>query len=178
MSWRGVAQAGARDEDDRLPHRGGGQGEPDKRTPDHRLRVTDENECKQWPVAAAIPPSGAGLTVGLTKAGQSPFPVGFNKADIAKVILVDGTSSAQRRPQARERPRGLLAPVPRRVRRLRRAGRNQHGRPYRRRCSGRRRSCGGHCVERRVERRKQRGTTATLTPTQTPTTLGPTNTRP
>ena len=61
------------------------------RTPDDRLLVTEGNQCKQVPAAAAIPPSGAGLTVGLTKAGQSPFPVGFNKADIAKVILVDGT---------------------------------------------------------------------------------------
>ena len=31
-----------------------------------------------------------GLTVGLTREGQPPVPTGFNKEDIAKVILVSG----------------------------------------------------------------------------------------
>jgi hypothetical protein len=61
------------------------------RTPAYFPKVTEENQCKRRKAAAAVLPSGAGLTVGLTKAGQSPYPVGFNKADIAKVILVDGT---------------------------------------------------------------------------------------
>lgn len=37
-----------------------------------------------------VGPSGAGLTVGLTRQGQNPEPPGFNKRDIAKVILVTG----------------------------------------------------------------------------------------
>jgi len=60
------------------------------RTPKYLPKVTEESQCKRRPAAAAVPPSGAGLTVGLTREGQSPYPVGFNKADIAMVILVSG----------------------------------------------------------------------------------------
>ncbi|MGE5344915.1 MAG: hypothetical protein ACM3JH_03080, partial [Acidithiobacillales bacterium] len=61
------------------------------RTPKYVLLVTGEENCKRWPVPPPVPPSGAGLTIGLTQAGQSLYPVGFNRTDIAKVILVDGT---------------------------------------------------------------------------------------
>ena len=37
-----------------------------------------------------VPKEGAGLTIGLTKEGQNPVPPGFNKADIAYVILTTG----------------------------------------------------------------------------------------
>lgn len=37
-----------------------------------------------------VGPAGAGLTIGLTREGQNPYPSGFNKKDIAKVVLVSG----------------------------------------------------------------------------------------
>jgi PKD repeat protein len=65
-----------------------------KRTPEYAPPVTDKSVCRD---ERAAPPSlvgpaapKEGLTIGLTRAGQSPVPVGFNKDDIAKVILVTG----------------------------------------------------------------------------------------
>jgi len=60
------------------------------RTPAYFPKVTEENQCKRRTAAVVIPASGAGLTIGLTREGQSPYPVGFNKKDIVKVILVGG----------------------------------------------------------------------------------------
>jgi hypothetical protein len=50
--------------------------------------VVPGNACKVKGVA--VPKEGAGLTIGLTKEGQNPVPPGFNKADIAYVILTTG----------------------------------------------------------------------------------------
>ncbi len=60
------------------------------RTPGYEPKVIEDTKCERRRVAAVIPLSGAGLTIGLTRAGQTPYPPGFNKADIAKVILVTG----------------------------------------------------------------------------------------
>jgi hypothetical protein len=37
-----------------------------------------------------VGPNGAGLTVGLMREGQNPYPPGFNKKDVARIILVTG----------------------------------------------------------------------------------------
>lgn len=65
-----------------------------KKTPDYAPPVTDQTVCRDERAAAptVIGPSlpREGLTIGLTRAGQSPVPAGFNKDDVAKVILVTG----------------------------------------------------------------------------------------
>lgn len=64
-----------------------------KKTPDYAPPVTEQTVCRDERAAApVIGPSlpREGLTIGLTRAGQSPVPAGFNKDDIAKVILVTG----------------------------------------------------------------------------------------
>ncbi len=64
-----------------------------KKTPEYAPPVTDRTVCRDERTATAVvTPSSPreGLTVGLTRAGQSPVPEGFNKEDIAKVILVTG----------------------------------------------------------------------------------------
>ncbi len=65
-----------------------------KKTPEYAPPVTDRTVCRDERTVTAVVTVTApreGLTVGLTKAGQSPVPAGFNKDDIAKVILVTGT---------------------------------------------------------------------------------------
>ncbi|HEV8232883.1 MAG TPA: hypothetical protein VGQ75_11095 [Thermoanaerobaculia bacterium] len=59
-----------------------------KRKGDWTPPVVPGTACKSKgvPVGAA----GAGLTIGLTRQGQNPYPPGFNKKDIAKIILVSG----------------------------------------------------------------------------------------
>ncbi len=61
-----------------------------RRTPGYAPKVVEDTKCERRRMAAPIPLAGAGLTIGLTRAGQTPYPPGFNKADIAKVILVTG----------------------------------------------------------------------------------------
>ena len=51
--------------------------------------VVPGNACPTRGVAVD-PKKGAGLTIGLTKAGQNPAPPGFRKEDIAFVILFGG----------------------------------------------------------------------------------------
>ena len=65
-----------------------------KRTPGYAPPVTDSTVCRD---ERSAPPSligpatpKEGLTIGLTRAGQAPVPPGFNKDDVAKVILVTG----------------------------------------------------------------------------------------
>jgi len=65
-----------------------------KKTPEYAPPVTDRNVCRDERTVTAVVTVTApreGLTVGLTRAGQSPVPAGFNRDDIAKVILVTGT---------------------------------------------------------------------------------------
>ncbi len=62
-----------------------------KKTPDYLPPVVPtEGVCraKGVPIAAGV--AGAGLTVGLTRENQDPVPAGFNRNDIARVILVSG----------------------------------------------------------------------------------------
>ncbi|MBI5446587.1 MAG: PKD domain-containing protein [Deltaproteobacteria bacterium] len=64
-----------------------------KKTPEYAPPVTDRTVCRDERTATAVVSPSApreGLTVGLTKAGQNPVPSGFNREDIAKVILVTG----------------------------------------------------------------------------------------
>lgn len=63
-----------------------------KKTQDYSPPVVPGNACK----AKGVPPrpQGAGLTIGLTKEGQNPVPPGFNKKDIAYVILFSGATVA------------------------------------------------------------------------------------
>lgn len=64
-----------------------------KKTPEYAPPVTDKTVCRDDRTATAVvTPSSPreGLTIGLTRAGQAPVPSGFNKDDIAKVILVTG----------------------------------------------------------------------------------------
>jgi len=64
-----------------------------KKTPEYAPPVTDRTVCHDDRTVTAVVTVTApreGLTVGLTKAGQYPVPSGFNKDDIAKVILVTG----------------------------------------------------------------------------------------
>lgn len=78
---------------------------PETRAIDYYLRAYDTQAATkkkgEWtpPVvpgktckASSVPvgPKGAGLTIGLTKAGQNPYPPGFNPKDIARIILVTG----------------------------------------------------------------------------------------
>ena len=65
-----------------------------KKTPAYAPPVTDKTVCRDERTATAVVTPATpreGLTVGLTKSGQNPVPSGFNKDDIAKVILVTGT---------------------------------------------------------------------------------------
>lgn len=59
-----------------------------KRKGDWTPPVVPGTTCK----AKGIPvgPAGAGLTIGLTREGQTPYPPGFNEKDIAKIILLSG----------------------------------------------------------------------------------------
>ena len=59
-----------------------------KRKGDWTPPVVPGTTCKAKGVV--VGPNGAGLTVGLTREGQNPQPPGFNRKDIAKVILVTG----------------------------------------------------------------------------------------
>ena len=65
-----------------------------KRTPGYAPPVTDSTVCRDERSAqpSLIGPATPkeGLTVGLTREGQAPVPPGFNKDDVAKVILVTG----------------------------------------------------------------------------------------
>ncbi len=65
-----------------------------KKTPEYAPPVTDRGVCRDERTVTAVVTVTApreGLTVGLTRAGQNPVPAGFNRDDIAKVILVTGT---------------------------------------------------------------------------------------
>jgi hypothetical protein len=59
-----------------------------KKTPDYAPPVVPGNACKVKGLVVGA--AGAGLTIGLTDEKQSPIPPGFNKDDIAKVILLSG----------------------------------------------------------------------------------------
>jgi hypothetical protein len=59
-----------------------------KETREYVPPVVPGNACKTK--GMAVPKEGAGLTIGLTKEGQNPVPPGFNKNDIAFVILTTG----------------------------------------------------------------------------------------
>ncbi len=64
-----------------------------KKTPEYAPPVTERTVCSDERTVTAVVTSASpreGLTVGLTRAGQAPVPTGFNKDDIAKVILVTG----------------------------------------------------------------------------------------
>ena len=78
---------------------------PETRAVDYYLRAYDVSQASRrkgdWtpPVVPGtsckskglpVGPAGAGLTIGLTRAGQDPYPPGFNKKDIAKIILATG----------------------------------------------------------------------------------------
>ena len=59
-----------------------------KETREYVPPVVPGNTCKTK--GMAVPKEGAGLTIGLTREGQNPVPPGFNKNDIAFVILTTG----------------------------------------------------------------------------------------
>jgi hypothetical protein len=59
-----------------------------KRTKDFVPPVVVGNACKAKGVV--VGKEGAGLTIGLTRADQNPVPPGFNRRDIAFVILASG----------------------------------------------------------------------------------------
>ncbi|HZI67661.1 MAG TPA: hypothetical protein VFF17_13965 [Thermoanaerobaculia bacterium] len=59
-----------------------------KRKGDWTPPVVPGTTCKAKGVV--VGPQGAGLTVGLMREGQNPHPPGFDKRDIARVILVTG----------------------------------------------------------------------------------------
>ena len=63
-----------------------------KETREYTPPVVPGNACK----AKGLPvgSEGAGLTIGLTREGQNPVPPGFNKKDIAFVILFGGATVA------------------------------------------------------------------------------------
>jgi hypothetical protein len=78
---------------------------PETRAVDYFLRAYDLREASRrkgdWtpPVVPGttckskgrvVGAAGAGLTIGLTRENQQPYPPGFNKKDIAKIILVSG----------------------------------------------------------------------------------------
>ncbi len=65
-----------------------------KRTPGYAPPVTEGTVCRDErsstpPLIGPATPK-EGLTIGLTREGQAPVPPGFNKDDVAKVILVTG----------------------------------------------------------------------------------------
>jgi hypothetical protein len=59
-----------------------------KETREYVPPVVPGSACKAKGVT--VPKEGAGLTIGLTREGQNPVPPGFNKKDIAFVILTTG----------------------------------------------------------------------------------------
>jgi hypothetical protein len=61
-----------------------------KETREYTPPVVPGNACKAKGVA--VGKDGAGLTIGLTREGQSPAPRGFNRRDIAFVILLSGAT--------------------------------------------------------------------------------------
>jgi hypothetical protein len=78
---------------------------PETRAVDYFLRAYDVTQASRrkgdWtpPVVPGttckskgvlVGPAGAGLTIGLTREGQDPYPSGFNRKDIVKIILVSG----------------------------------------------------------------------------------------
>jgi hypothetical protein len=80
---------------------------PETRAVDYYLRAYDVSQASRrkgdWtpPVVpgtsckskgVAVGPAGAGLTIGLTRQGQNPYPTGFNRKDIARIILVSGAT--------------------------------------------------------------------------------------
>ena len=84
---------------------------PETRAIDYKIRATDVRElakevgeftppvvpgnaCKVKGAPAGVPvgKEGAGLTIGLTREGQNPAPPGFNRRDIAFVILFGGAT--------------------------------------------------------------------------------------
>lgn len=84
---------------------------PDTKAIDYKIRATDVRElakevgeftppvvpgnaCKVKGAPAGVPvgKEGAGLTIGLTREGQAPVPPGFNRRDIAFVILFGGAT--------------------------------------------------------------------------------------
>ncbi len=84
---------------------------PETKAVDYKIRATDVRElakeigeftppvvpgnaCKVKGAPAGVPvgKEGAGLTIGLTRDGQAPVPPGFNRRDIAFVILFGGAT--------------------------------------------------------------------------------------
>src|SRR6266699_3430838 len=61
-----------------------------KETREYTPPVVPGNACKAKGVV--VGKEGAGLTIGLTREGQSPAPRGFNRRDIAFVILLSGAT--------------------------------------------------------------------------------------
>jgi hypothetical protein len=61
-------------------------------TKEYTPPVVPGNACKSK--GMVVGKDGAGLTVGLTREGQNPVPPGFNRRDIAFVILVSGATVA------------------------------------------------------------------------------------
>jgi hypothetical protein len=61
-----------------------------KETREYTPPVVPGNACKAKGVV--VGKEGAGLTLGLTREGQSPAPRGFNRRDIAFVILLSGAT--------------------------------------------------------------------------------------
>ena len=45
-----------------------------RRTPGYAPKVVEDTKCERRRMAAVIPLAGAGLTIGLTRAGQTPYP--------------------------------------------------------------------------------------------------------
>lgn len=60
-----------------------------RKTPEYLPPVVKSELCKDTGMAVPVA-GGAGLTIGLTNEKQSPYPRGFNRDDIAAVILVTG----------------------------------------------------------------------------------------
>jgi hypothetical protein len=63
-----------------------------KETPEYVPPVVSGNVCKAK--GMVVGKEGAGLTIGLTREGQNPVPPGFNKRDIAFIILFSGATVA------------------------------------------------------------------------------------
>ncbi len=59
-----------------------------RKTPDYLPPVMREDACKVK--GKIVGPEGAGLTIGLTDSKQPLLPPGFNKNDIAKIVLLTG----------------------------------------------------------------------------------------
>lgn len=65
-----------------------------KKTDEYVPPVVPGNACKVKgePAGVKVGKEGAGLTIGLTREGQNPAPPGFNRRDIAFVILFGGAT--------------------------------------------------------------------------------------